>query len=107
RPENRQAGRPAARPFARRARHRCAVPPALCDARPAGAAAKPRPPTPGALELVFFLANHEWVRKQLPLGATRWVSGKLEMWDGHLQMVHPDRVMDAEALAKMPAGGDG
>ena len=57
----------------------------------------------GDVELVFFLANHEWVRKQLPLGATRWVSGKLEMWDGHLQMVHPDRVMDAEALAKMPA----
>jgi ATP-dependent DNA helicase RecG len=57
----------------------------------------------GDVELVFFLANHEWVRKQLPLGATRWVSGKLEMWDGHLQMVHPDRVMDAEALARMPA----
>jgi ATP-dependent DNA helicase RecG len=57
----------------------------------------------GDVELVFFLANHEWIRKQLPLGATRWVSGKLEMWDGHLQMVHPDRVMDAEALAKMPA----
>jgi ATP-dependent DNA helicase RecG len=57
----------------------------------------------GDVELVFFLANHDWIRKQLPLGATRWVSGKLEMWDGHLQMVHPDRVMDAEALAKMPA----
>jgi ATP-dependent DNA helicase RecG len=57
----------------------------------------------GDVELVFFLANHEWIRKQLPLGATRWVSGKLEMWDGHLQMVHPDRVMDAEALARMPA----
>src|SRR5258706_16084612 len=27
----------------------------------------------GDVELVFFLANHEWVRKQLPLGATRWV----------------------------------
>ena len=25
------------------------------------------------------------------------------MWDGHLQMVHPDRVMDAEELARMPA----
>jgi ATP-dependent DNA helicase RecG len=55
----------------------------------------------GDVELVFFLANHDWVRKALPLGATRWISGKLEMWDGHLQMVHPDRVMDAEALEKM------
>src|SRR5271167_3597996 len=57
----------------------------------------------GDVELVFFLANHEWIRKQLPLGATRWVSGKLEMWDGHLQMVHPDRVMDEFELGKMPA----
>ena len=57
----------------------------------------------GDVELVFFLANPEWIKKRLPVGATRWVSGKLEMWDGHLQMVHPDRVMDAEELAKMPA----
>ena len=57
----------------------------------------------GDVELVFFLANAEWIKKRLPVGATRWVSGKLELWDGHLQMVHPDRVMDAEELAKMPA----
>ena len=57
----------------------------------------------GDVELVFFLANVEWIKKRLPVGATRWVSGKLEMWDGRLQMVHPDRVMDAEALARMPA----
>ena len=57
----------------------------------------------GDVELVFFLANPEWIKKRLPVGATRWVSGKLEMWDGRLQMVHPDRVMDAEELAKMPA----
>ncbi|MGO4871457.1 MAG: ATP-dependent DNA helicase RecG [Roseiarcus sp.] len=57
----------------------------------------------GDVELVFFLANVEWIKKRLPVGATRWVSGKLEMWDGHLQMVHPDRVMDAEELARMPA----
>jgi ATP-dependent DNA helicase RecG len=56
----------------------------------------------GDIELVFFLANVDWIKKMLPLGATRWVSGKLELWDGHLQMVHPDRVMDAEALAKLP-----
>ena len=58
----------------------------------------------GDVELVFFLANIEWIKKRLPVGATRWVSGKLEMWDGHLQMVHPDRVMDAEELAQ-DAGG--
>jgi ATP-dependent DNA helicase RecG len=57
----------------------------------------------GDVELVFFLANSEWIKKRLPVGATRWISGKLELWDGRLQMVHPDRVMDAEELAKMPA----
>jgi len=56
----------------------------------------------GDVELVFFLANLDWIKSRLPVGETRWVSGKLEMWDGHLQMVHPDRVMDAEELAKMP-----
>jgi ATP-dependent DNA helicase RecG len=57
----------------------------------------------GDVELVFFLANVEWIKKRLPVGATRWISGKLELWDGRLQMVHPDRVMDSEELARMPA----
>jgi ATP-dependent DNA helicase RecG len=56
----------------------------------------------GDVELVFFLNNVDWVVKRLPIGATRWVSGKLEMWDGHLQMVHPDKVMDEFELARMP-----
>jgi ATP-dependent DNA helicase RecG len=55
----------------------------------------------GDVLLVFFLANHGWIEKSLPLGTTRWISGKLELWDGHRQMVHPDRVMDAEGFAKM------
>ena len=57
----------------------------------------------GDVELVFFLANHEWVRSKLPIGARRWISGKLELWDGRRQIVHPDRVMDAEELARLPA----
>jgi ATP-dependent DNA helicase RecG len=57
----------------------------------------------GDVELVFFLANHEWVRSRLPIGATRWISGKLELWDGRRQMVHPDRVMNAEELERLPS----
>jgi ATP-dependent DNA helicase RecG len=57
----------------------------------------------GDVELVFFQNNHDWVRKMLPVGARRWISGRLEMWDGRLQMVHPDRVMDDAELARMPA----
>jgi ATP-dependent DNA helicase RecG len=55
----------------------------------------------GDVLLVFFLANHHWIEKSLPLGATRWVSGKLELWDGHRQIVHPDRVLDSEGFARM------
>ncbi len=57
----------------------------------------------GDVELVFFLANHAWVRSRLPVGATRWISGKLELWDGRRQIVHPDRVLNAEEFANMPA----
>jgi ATP-dependent DNA helicase RecG len=55
----------------------------------------------GDLLLVFFLANHGWIEKSLPLGAERWISGKLELYDGYRQMVHPDRVVDAEGFATM------
>jgi ATP-dependent DNA helicase RecG len=57
----------------------------------------------GDVLLVFFLANPLWIEKSLPLGAMRWISGKLELWDGHRQIVHPDRVLDADGLAKLPA----
>ncbi len=57
----------------------------------------------GDVLLVFFLANHSWIEKSLPLGASRWISGKLELWDGYRQMVHPDKVLDAAGLAGMPS----
>ena len=52
--------------------------------------------------LVFFLANTDWIERSLPIGATRWVSGRLELYDGHRQIVHPDRVVDEAGLAKLP-----
>jgi ATP-dependent DNA helicase RecG len=57
----------------------------------------------GDVLLVFFLANPQWIEKSLPVGEKRWISGKLELWDGHRQMVHPDRVLDAEGLDAMQA----
>lgn len=56
----------------------------------------------GDVTLIFFHNSAAWIAKSLPIGAKRWISGKLELWDGHLQMVHPDRVMTAEELADMP-----
>jgi ATP-dependent DNA helicase RecG len=56
----------------------------------------------GDMLLVFFLANHQWIERSLPLGEKRWVSGKLELWDGYRQMVHPDKVLDEAGLARLP-----
>ncbi|MCC2099228.1 MAG: ATP-dependent DNA helicase RecG, partial [Hyphomicrobiales bacterium] len=56
----------------------------------------------GDMLLVFFLANRQWIEKSLPLGEKRWVSGKLELWDGYRQMVHPDKVLDDAALQRLP-----
>lgn len=55
----------------------------------------------GDIELVFFLANPDWIERSLPLGATRWISGRIELYDGRRQMVHPDRVLDEAGLAKL------
>jgi ATP-dependent DNA helicase RecG len=55
----------------------------------------------GDILLVFFLANHAWIEKSLPPGATRWISGKLELWEGHRQIVHPDHILDQEGIVKL------
>ena len=55
----------------------------------------------GDVLLVFFLANHQWIERSLPVGERRWISGKLELWDGHRQIVHPDHVLDEAGLARL------
>ena len=52
--------------------------------------------------LVFFHARGDWLERQLPVGARRIVSGRVELYDGIAQMAHPDRILapeDAGALA--------
>jgi ATP-dependent DNA helicase RecG len=44
----------------------------------------------GAITLVFFHANKDWLQKQLPEGAARIISGKVEYYQGIPQIVHPD-----------------
>ncbi len=53
-------------------------------------------------ELVFFHANGPWLQKQLPEGAARVVSGKVESFDGKLQIVHPDYIMTPAEAASIP-----
>ena len=56
----------------------------------------------GDVLLVFFLANREWIERSLPIGEKRWISGKIELWEGTKQIVHPDRIVDAAGLARLP-----
>ncbi len=44
----------------------------------------------GSLILVFFNADKKWLEGALPIGAKRLVSGRVELYDGVLQMPHPD-----------------
>jgi ATP-dependent DNA helicase RecG len=55
------------------------------------------------IEFVFFGMPRERVEKMLPVGEKRFVSGKAILYDGRLQMTHPDRVVDEAGLAKMAA----
>ncbi len=54
-------------------------------------------------QLVFFHARPDWVEKNLPVGQKRIVSGKIEIFDGIAQMVHPDHVLRINQAADMPA----
>lgn len=55
----------------------------------------------GDVVLTYFRAKPDYVEKLLPVGAKRYVSGTLQMFDGIPQIVHPDRVIDEEGFAKL------
>src|SRR4051794_6087267 len=57
----------------------------------------------GDILLVFFNLQRPRMDKLLPIGAVRYVSGKIEMWDGYRQMVHPDRILDERSVGELPA----
>jgi ATP-dependent DNA helicase RecG len=54
------------------------------------------------LTLTFFHARADYLEKLLPVGELRYVSGTAEFYDGSLQMVHPDRVVDEKGFADLP-----
>jgi ATP-dependent DNA helicase RecG len=53
-----------------------------------------------SFELVYFNADPDYLKRLLPVGSRRLVSGKLEAYDGWLQMPHPDHVVPADDTAK-------
>jgi len=54
------------------------------------------------LTLTFFNAREDYLRKLLPEGEMRYVSGTAEVYDNMLQMVHPDRIVDEKGFANLP-----
>lgn len=52
--------------------------------------------------LVFFHARPDYLRDLLPTGQRRLVSGKVELFDGMAQMVHPDHILRVEEAADLP-----
>src|SRR6266566_982469 len=76
-----------------------------------------RPPPPGRsrapyliyasdetndLILTYFNARRDYLERLLPVGERRYVSGTTALYDGHLQMVHPDRVVDEAGFKQLP-----
>ncbi len=55
-----------------------------------------------SFQLVFFHANADWLARRLPVGRRRVVSGRLELFDGQFQIVHPDHVLAPAEAAKIP-----
>ena len=53
-------------------------------------------------QLVFFHARGDYLKTLLPTGQRRVVSGKVELFDGIAQMVHPDHVLRLEEAGDLP-----
>ena len=56
----------------------------------------------GELELVFFHAHSDYIAKQLPVGARRIVSGRVDLFQGRVQMAHPDHIVAPENSDSLP-----
>jgi len=55
----------------------------------------------GDVVLTYFRAQPGYVEKLLPVGSKRYVSGTAQIYDGTLQLTHPDRVVDEAGFARL------
>ncbi|WP_299148303.1 ATP-dependent DNA helicase RecG [uncultured Tateyamaria sp.] len=55
-----------------------------------------------SFQLVFFHGRSDYLNKVLPVGSERIVSGKVEMFDGVANMVHPDHILPPEDAVQIP-----
>ena len=56
-----------------------------------------------SFQLVFFHARGDYLKRQLPEGSRRIVSGRVELFDGMAQMVHPDFMVAEDEADQIPA----
>jgi ATP-dependent DNA helicase RecG len=56
----------------------------------------------GDISLVFFRAQGGWVEKALPIGEERFVSGKIDFFNGEKQITHPDYIVEPEKFDSLP-----
>lgn len=55
-----------------------------------------------SFQLVYFHARGDYLQKLLPTGGRRIISGKIELFDGIAQMVHPDHVVSEADETEIP-----
>ncbi|KUF11754.1 ATP-dependent DNA helicase RecG [Pseudoponticoccus marisrubri] len=53
-------------------------------------------------QLVFFRGRADYLTRQLPTGARRVVSGRVELFDNVPQMVHPDHILPPDEADTLP-----
>lgn len=53
-------------------------------------------------QLVFFHARGDYLQRVLPTGQERVVSGKVEIFDGIAQIVHPDHMVTTDEAGDIP-----
>ncbi|MCA3554512.1 ATP-dependent DNA helicase RecG [Aestuariivirga sp.] len=56
----------------------------------------------GPLTLVFFHAFADSIRRALPEGETRFISGKIDWFNDEPQIAHPDHIVAADEFGRMP-----
>ncbi len=55
----------------------------------------------GTISLVFFRPRPDYLKRLLPEGEMRWVSGRIEAFSGNLQISHPDHIVEEKDKASI------
>ena len=56
----------------------------------------------GTLEIVFFKADANFLQRTLPIGERRLISGTADIFQGRVQMAHPDYILSPADSAQLP-----